>query len=106
MALSGAELAAALGDFERVASDAVVGVGGRIVKRIGDAVMFVSSDAEAACAAALAIVAAVGEHPVLTAARAAVASGAVLPRDGDYFGTAVNLAARAVALAEPGSSSS
>ena len=101
--LSGSELAAALGDFERVASDAVVEGGGRVVKRIGDAVMFVATDVAAACDAALEIVAAVDAHPALDAARAAVAFGDVLPRDGDYFGTAVNLAARAVPLAEPGS---
>jgi adenylate cyclase len=100
--LSGTELAAALGDFERTASEALVEVGGRIVKRIGDAVMFVSSSATSAVAAALGIVAAVDAHPMLTAARAAVAYGDVLPRDGDYFGTAVNLAARAVAVAQPG----
>jgi class 3 adenylate cyclase len=100
--LTGSELASALGDFERAASDVVVEVGGRVVKRIGDAVMFVASDAAAACDAALAIVAAVDEHPLLTAARAAVAFGRVLPRDGDYFGTPVNLAARAVAIADPG----
>jgi adenylate cyclase len=101
-ALDGAELARALGDFERVASESVVRGGGRVVKRIGDAVMFVASDAVAACEAALAIVAAVDAHPTLIAARAAIAFGAVLPRDGDYFGTAVNLAARAVPRAEPG----
>jgi adenylate cyclase len=101
--LSSVELAAALGDFERTASEAVVKTGGRIVKRIGDAVMFVASDTAAACDAALAIVAAVDAHHTLTAARAAVAAGQVLPRDGDYFGTPVNLAARAVALATPGS---
>jgi len=100
--LGGVELASALGDFERVASDSVVRSGGRIVKRIGDSVMFVTSDAAAACDAALAIVAAVDAHPTLTAARAAVAFGGVLPRDGDYFGTAVNVAARAVPLAAPG----
>jgi class 3 adenylate cyclase len=101
--LGGLELAAALGDFERAASEAVVGVGGRVVKRIGDAVMFVSTDAASACAAALAVVAAVDAHATLSAARAAVAYGDVMPRDGDYFGTAVNLAARAVPIAEPGS---
>ena len=100
--LTGAELAVALGDFERVASEAVVAVGGRIVKRIGDAVMFVASDAVSACDAARAVVAAVDAHPTLSAARAAVAFGSVLPRDGDYFGTPVNLAARAVPFAEPG----
>ncbi|MDQ1465863.1 MAG: hypothetical protein QOH10_278 [Actinomycetota bacterium] len=99
---SGEALARALSDFEGHASDVVVGVGGRIVKRIGDAVMFVTSDAQAACAAATSILDAVAAHPQLSTARGAVTWGHVLPRDGDYFGAAVNLAARAVALAEPG----
>jgi adenylate cyclase len=102
LTLDGATLADALGDFERVASEAVVRSGGRVVKRIGDAVMFVASDVAAACEAALAIVAAMDAHPTLVAARGAIAFGDVLPRDGDYFGTAVNIAARAVPLATPG----
>ena len=72
------------------------------MKRIGDAVMFVTSDAPGACAAAAGILAAVDANPDLHTARAAVAWGEVLPRDGDYFGLPVNLAARAVAVAEPG----
>jgi adenylate cyclase len=102
LSLSGAELSSALSDFERSASDAVVEVGGRVVKRIGDAVMFVASDAPGACRAAASILSLVASHPRLIAARAAVTWGRVLPRDGDYFGSAVNLAARAVPLAEPG----
>jgi class 3 adenylate cyclase len=102
LAFSGEELARALSDFERDASDAVVGVGGRVVKRIGDAVMFVVSDPAAACAAAKVILEKVAAHGQLNTARAAIAWGRVLPRDGDYFGTAVNVAARAVAFAEPG----
>ena len=102
LALSGTELAAALTDFEQCASDAVVAAGGRIVKRIGDAVMFVTSDPSGACAAAAAMLESVARHPQLHTARAAVTWGALLPRDGDYFGRAVNLASRAVALAEPG----
>jgi class 3 adenylate cyclase len=100
--LSGAELAGALSDFERNASDAVVRAGGRIVKRIGDAVMFVTSDSPRACDAAIAILESVDAHPQLDRARAAVTWGRVLPRDGDYFGSAVNLAARAVPRADPG----
>jgi class 3 adenylate cyclase len=102
LALPERELSAALSDFERDASDVVVASGGRVVKRIGDAVMFVASDAAQACRAATTILDRVAAHPQLHAARAAVAAGDVLPRDGDYFGAPVNLAARAVPIAEPG----
>jgi class 3 adenylate cyclase len=71
------------------------------VKRIGDAVMFVASDAAAGCRAAATILDRVAAHPQLHAARASVVYGEVLPRDGDYFGATVNLAARAVPIAEP-----
>jgi adenylate cyclase len=64
--------------------------------------MFVASDAAQACRAAATILDRVAAHPQLHAARAAVAAGDVLPRDGDYFGPAVNLAARCVPIADPG----
>jgi class 3 adenylate cyclase len=102
LALTERELSAALSDFERETSDVLVAAGGRVVKRIGDAVMFVADDAATACGAAARILEIVGAHPQLHAARAAVTAGEVLPRDGDYFGPVVNLAARAVPIAEPG----
>jgi class 3 adenylate cyclase len=102
LTLSDTDLSSALSDFERTASDTVVAFGGRIVKRIGDAVMFVTTDPADGCRAAMTIIETVGAHPKLNTARAAVTYGRVLPRDGDYFGGAVNLAARAVPLAEPG----
>jgi adenylate cyclase len=67
-----------------------------------DAVMFVTSDAVSACGAAATLLERVAAHPVLDAARASVAYGRALPRDGDYFGPVVNLASRAVPVAEPG----
>jgi class 3 adenylate cyclase len=103
LSASGEELAAALSDFERDASDAVVGAGGRVVKRIGDAVMFVTSSPDTACRVAATVIGGVVAHPRLESARAAVTFGSVLPRDGDYFGSPVNVAARAVPIAEPGS---
>jgi class 3 adenylate cyclase len=97
-----AELADVMADFERVAIEAAVAIDGRVVKMIGDAAMLVTPDPEAAVDGALAIVRAIDAHPVLDAARAAVSYGPVVPRDGDYFGAVVNVAARLVAEAEPG----
>ena len=100
--LSSDELAAALTDFERVSGDVVTQHGARVVKNIGDAVMFIALDDVAACDVALALCEWVHGHPVLTELRGAVATGDVLTRDGDYYGPIVNIAARAVKEAEPG----
>jgi adenylate cyclase len=100
--LTSDELAAALNDFEREAGDVVTRHGARVVKNIGDAVMFIAVDPLAACTVAVELCEWVGSHPGLTALRGAVAAGDVLSRDGDYYGPVVNLAARAVKEAEPG----
>jgi len=70
------------------------------VKFIGDAVMFVAADAPTAVAVAEALVEAAAVRGLT--ARAGVTAGTALALDGDYFGPVVNLAARLVALAEPG----
>ena len=74
----------------------------RLVKTIGDAAMFVSSDTEPLVEVALALVEAadVAELPSL---RAGVASGPALLRSGDYYGHSVNLASRVTGIARPGS---
>jgi adenylate cyclase len=100
--LSTDELAAALNDFERAAGDIVTQHGARVVKNIGDAVMFIAFDPASACTTAVELCRWVDNHPVLTRLRGAVATGEVLSRDGDYYGPIVNLAARAVKEAEPG----
>jgi class 3 adenylate cyclase len=86
--------------FEEVASDVVQDHGARVVKFLGDAVMFVATDAVTAVAVADDLVAAAASRGMT--ARAGVTSGVVLALDGDYFGPVVNLAARLVAVAEPG----
>ena len=100
--LSVAELARAVNDFEEAASDRITRAGARVVKNIGDAVMLVAPQDETVCEIALDLRDFVDHHPTLTQLRGAVASGALLSRDGDYFGPTVNLAARAVKIAEPG----
>ncbi|MDP9331683.1 MAG: adenylate/guanylate cyclase domain-containing protein [Actinomycetota bacterium] len=94
-------LSQALSMFDSTASEIVVGRGGRVVKLIGDSVMFVANDPITATDIALALVDAFAAHEVLPPVRAGIATGDVLARDGDYSGVVVNLAARAVNVARP-----
>jgi class 3 adenylate cyclase len=98
--LSMTELTSLLTVFEEVAEDIVRAQGGRVVKYIGDAVMFVTSDAPSAVRVARGLVGAADVRGML--ARAGVSAGAVLSLEGDFFGPVVNLAARLAAMAEPG----
>ena len=100
--LPAGELGRALSEFETKVADAVVTVRGRVVKLIGDEVMFVAPDIALACEIALEVTDTFAAHPVLPPVRAGIAAGEVLTRDGDYFGSVVNLAARLVKAAEPG----
>jgi len=98
-----ADLGAVLGAFEDRAIASVREQGGRVVKLIGDEVMFVSSDPRAAALVAVDVRAAFASHPVVPGVRVGLALGDVVARDGDYFGPTVNLAARLVKIAPPGS---
>jgi adenylate cyclase len=100
--LTMSELGASLVEFDELASDLVVERGGRLVKLIGDEAMFVAADPGTACEIALELTDRLAAHPRLPNARGGLSSGDVLTRDGDYFGPVVNLAARAVKLADPG----
>jgi class 3 adenylate cyclase len=98
--LSMDHLSQLLSRFEEIATDVVNDHGGRLVKFIGDAVMFVAADAPTAVTIADALVEAARERGLT--ARGGVTVGTALALDGDYFGPIVNLAARLVALADPG----
>ena len=74
----------------------------RVVKTIGDAAMLVSPDPAAIVVAALSLVEA-AEAADLPTLRAGLASGPVLPRFGDVYGNAVNVASRVTGIARPGS---
>jgi hypothetical protein len=100
--LSHGELPDLLSRFERAVSTVVTGAGGRVVKTIGDEVMFVVTDIAAGCGAAVELVAAM-RRDQLPAVREGIAAGPVVGYQGDYFGEVVNLAARVVGAAEPGS---
>ncbi|HEY6396591.1 MAG TPA: adenylate cyclase regulatory domain-containing protein [Solirubrobacteraceae bacterium] len=74
----------------------------RLVKTIGDAAMFVSSEPSAVVRVGLALIEAV-EAEELPAVRAGAAIGPTLLRGGDYYGHGVNLASRVTGAARPGS---
>ena len=97
-----AELAEVVDDFERMAYDVVVAGGGRVVKMIGDEVMFLVEDPEMAAEIALGLANASREAAGLGDVRVGLALGPVVEREGDAFGTTVNLASRATAIAYPG----
>jgi adenylate cyclase len=88
--------------FASIAHDTVVVAGGRIVKTIGDEVMFIADSPEAAADIALRLSDASKRDALLPEARAGLATGTVLSREGDYFGPVVNLASRLTELAYPG----
>jgi adenylate cyclase len=101
--LAPAELNAAFGEFDTTCSDTVVANGGRVVKLIGDEVMYSAPTADSAAATALELVERFANHDVLPPVRAGVATGEVVYREGDYSGALVNLAARTVKIARPSS---
>ncbi|HZC52057.1 MAG TPA: adenylate/guanylate cyclase domain-containing protein [Mycobacterium sp.] len=101
-ALTPAQLSNLLTEFGGTVADVVHAAGGRLVKFIGDEVMWVSASPEQLVRAAVDLV----EHPRAREeglhVRAGLAYGTVLATNGDYFGNPVNLAARLVAAAAPG----
>jgi adenylate cyclase len=69
---------------------------------VGDEVLFAAASPAAAAAIALDIAFAMGEDDVLPDVRAGLATGSVVMRLGDVFGTTVNRASRLTSLAHPG----
>lgn len=99
--MSSRELALVIERFEETAYDVATARDGRVVKLIGDEVMFVARHASAACEIALTLVERFAGDPAVTP-RGGLAVGELVLRGGDYYGPVVNLAARVADLAVPG----
>jgi adenylate cyclase len=99
-ALSVRQLTEVLIDFDNRTADVAARRNGQIVKTIGDEAMFVTEDAADACHIALDLVGAAGGE--LPPVRVGLASGEMISVLGDLYGPDVNLAARLVAVADPG----
>ena len=101
--VSDVELSGIVGDFEALAYDVVTAGGGRVVKTIGDEVMFSVGTPKAAAEIALSLSEGTRASDELSDVRVGMAFGPVLDREGDLYGPVVNLASRITAIALPGS---
>jgi class 3 adenylate cyclase len=97
--LSVDELADLVEEFEATTHDVIAEGGGRVVKTLGDEVLFVADDPGVAAAVACDLATAIGGNPALPDVRVGLATGPVVARFGDVFGTPTNLAARLTAMA-------
>lgn len=86
--------------FESRSADIVAAHGGRTLKTLGDEIMFVTADPESGAEVALRLLS--EQDDVIPAMRAGLATGQVVTRRGDVYGTTVNLASRLTDEALPG----
>ena len=99
--MGGRELGAMLEDFESIAAEVIARHRGRVVKTVGDGVLFTASSAVDAMEIALGLPDAwdAEDRPPL---RVGAAYGEVLTRLGDVYSPVVNLASRLTSIARPG----
>lgn len=99
--MGGRELGVMVEDFESTAAEVIARHHGRVVKTVGDGVLFTAASAVDAVEIGLDLPAwwAADDRPPL---RVGAAYGAVLTRLGDVYSPVVNLASRLTSLARPG----
>ena len=97
------ELTELVATFEEVASDIVVRHDGRVVKTLGDEVMFMLTDPVAMAETGLELAEAFGnDRTNVPPVRVGLAYGPIVAHGGDIFGSVVNLASRCTGIARPG----
>lgn len=97
------ELTRLIDGFESLATAVVAEHRGRIVKTVGDEVLFVTDTAADAAEIALALNEEIAGAEKLPPLRIGLAQGAVLARFGDVYGSTVNIASRLTSVARPAS---
>ena len=98
--MGGRELGQMVEDFEAIAADVIARHHGRVVKTVGDGVLFTCADAVDAAEIGLMLPEewAAEDRPPL---RVGLAYGRVLTRLGDVYSPVVNLASRLTSIAKP-----
>jgi len=100
--LSEDELARVVDRFEQIAYQEIPDRGGRVVKTLGDEVMFTNPSPRAMAETALALALGCKADELLADVRVGLALGPMLAWEGDLYGPTVNLAHRLVGVARPG----
>lgn len=85
--------------FETTAADLVAAHGGRLIKTLGDEVLYSADDAGIAAEIALRLIETMANDETMPELRVGIAFGTVTTRMGDVFGTTVNLASRLTSIA-------
>jgi adenylate cyclase len=96
------ELSRLVQRFEALSSDVVTAGGGRVVKTVGDEVLFIADTPAQGAVIALSISEQMSVDDLVPDVRIGLAHGPVLRSLGDVYGPTVNLASRLTALAQPG----
>ncbi|MFI1965564.1 adenylate/guanylate cyclase domain-containing protein [Streptomyces pathocidini] len=85
--------------FETTAADLVAAHGGRLIKTLGDEVLYAADDAGVASEIGLRLIETMTNDETMPELRVGMAFGTVTTRMGDVFGTTVNLASRLTSIA-------
>ncbi|MFD5429294.1 adenylate/guanylate cyclase domain-containing protein [Streptomyces sp. NPDC127084] len=93
------ELGELVESFETTCADLVAAHGGRLIKTLGDEVLYAADDAGTAAEIAMRLVETMANDETMPALRVGIAFGTVTTRMGDVFGTTVNLASRLTSIA-------
>ncbi|RCG20533.1 adenylate/guanylate cyclase domain-containing protein [Streptomyces diacarni] len=85
--------------FETTAADLVAAHGGRLIKALGDEVLYVAEDAGTAAEIGVRLIETMANDETMPELRVGIAFGTMTTRMGDVFGNTVNLASRLTSIA-------
>jgi adenylate cyclase len=97
--IDGTRLAGLVENFESACADMVTAGGGRVIKTLGDSVLFIAGGPRAGIDIACDIVERIGGDDTMPDVHVGIATGPVVMRLGDVFGNPVNLASRLTGIA-------
>jgi len=101
--LPDSDFTALVADFEVTSTETVAATGGRVVKSLGDEILFVDTEVDVIAETAIRLHEHLMERKDFPKIRIGLATGPVVQRMGDVFGITVNRASRLTTMAKPAS---